>query len=268
MNVVKLMGGLGNQLFQYAFGRMLQECGKDTAYDISSCETGRHLHSAYPRPYRLDKFQITNLKVSTFIVGNPIVLDHRVGCNLDLFKLQNHNFEGYWQYLDYYIQSLPIFQQEFQLKSEVYTEEFLKLVDVILDTNSVSVHVRRGDYQTHKGVFRDLPAKYYFNAITQVKGDLFIFSDDIPWCKEIFKKEYFRGREITFVDLEDYLCLELMKFCKSNIITNSTFSWWAAFLNDNLEKIVICPKHWLGDQEIDTIHYPLSWIKSEDYVVY
>lgn len=264
MNVVIMKGGLGNQMFQYAFGRMLQECGKDTAYNVNWYKKP---NAPLSRLFQLDKFEITNLKVSDSVPGNPTVLEKRVDYNLDLFKLQNHNFEGYWQYLDYYIQSLSIFQQEFQLKASAYTEDFLKVVEKIIDTDSISVHIRRGDYLLHrKGAFRNLPAKYYFNAISQMpKGDLFIFSDDIPWCRETFKKEYFT-RKITFVDLEDFLCFELMRFCKHNIVTNSTFGWWAAFLNNNPDKIVICPQHWLGDQGIDTSHYPEEWIKIKDYV--
>ena len=119
-----------------------------------------------------------------------------------------------------------------------------------------------------KGGYSNLPMKYYFSAIKELKGDLFIFSDDIPWCKNTFIKQYFPNRTITFVDMEDYLCFELMRFCKHNIISNSTYSWWAALLNTYIDKKVIRPKHYLNDSEqlSDTYRYPKEWIKMEDFV--
>lgn len=264
------MGGLGNQMFQYSFGKVLRLFGKEVAYDISWYEVTT-AHSQYPRPFRLDKFQVVGLNTHPFMSDNPIVYGEKVGYNLGLFDLKSdNNFDGYWQYFGYYDKILPILRKEFQLKTETYTDKFLKLADKIFNSTSVSVHVRRGDYQLHRaGAFRDLPAKYYFTAIKEVEGDLFIFSDDIPWCKQTFKQEYF-SRKITFVDVEDYLAFELMKFCKHNIITNSTFSWWAAFLNENVGKKVICPIHYLGDEieYSDQYRYPKEWIKIEDYATH
>jgi hypothetical protein len=117
-------------------------------------------------------------------------------------------------------------------------------------------------------VWRDLPAQYYFTAMREIKGDFFIFSDDIPWCKETFKQVYF-SKKLTFVDIEDYLAFELMRLCKHNITTNSTFSWWTAFLNDNLDKKVYRPTHYPGvnEQDSDEYRFPKEWIKIEDYAV-
>jgi hypothetical protein len=268
MNIVKIYGGMGNQMFQYSFGRVLEEYGRDVAYDTSWYNTKAATDPAYLRFFRLDKFQITNLKLHPFISKNSFVYERRVGYNLNLFQLRNdNNFQGYWQYYSYYERIMPFLRKEFQLRTEVYTDEFLKLADIIMDTNSVSVHVRRGDYLLNrKGIFHDLPAKYYFNAIRETEGDLFIFSDDILWCKETFKKEYF-DRKITFVDVEDYLALELMKFCKHNILSNSTFGMWAALLNENPGRKVYCPTRFLGDELgfSDQYRYPKDWIKINDY---
>ena len=271
MNIVRLMGGIGNQLFQYSFGLVLESTGRDVAYDMSWYVSKGATHEAWPRPLRLDKFQIEDLKIHSFIPTNPMVYEHKVGFDMGLFGLKTDcNFEGYWQYYDYYRQVVPALQQIFQLRTEVYTEEFLKYAEQIWSGGSVSIHIRRGDYQKHrKGAFRDLPAQYYFSAIREVEGDLFIFSDDIPWCKETFKQAYYT-RKITFVDVEDYLALELMRYCKHNIITNSTFSWWAALLNQNEGKKVFCPVHYLGDSEEDSIRlrYPQEWIKLKDYATH
>jgi hypothetical protein len=102
-------------------------------------------------------------------------------------------------------------------------------------------------------------------ALSNVKGDIFIFSDDIPWCKQKFNDFY---SNITYVDLDDYLSFELMRLCKHNVTTNSTFSYWAAILNDNPDKIVVSPYKWLGDQVInDKLRFPEEWIKIPDYAV-
>lgn len=273
MNVVKVIGGIGNQFYQYAFGQVLRlRTRKEVEYDITwySGVTARNRH--YPRPLRLPMFQVSGLVVGKMIKTNPIINELRVGYNPGVFRMKNeNNFEGYWQYLDYYREVLPALRQEFQLKTEYYTDDFLKWADRIWKSESVSVHVRRGDYQLHRvGRFRDLPASYYFDAIKMIpKGDLFIFSDDLSWCQQTFRQEYF-SRNIYFVNIEDYLAFELMRFCKHNIITNSTFSWWAAWLNDYKDKKVIAPEHylWKSPEESAQLHYPEEWIKIEDYATH
>lgn len=270
MNVVKMRGGIGNQMFQYAFGKMLLKNNKSVAYDISWYNPRRTEQSQYPRPFRIPLFKLSEFDIHEFDPANPIIYEKRVGFNPKVFNMLNeNNFDGYWQYYSYYESILSDLYEEFQLRTDYYTEEFMKMAERIWNCESVAVHVRRGDYlHQRKGGYGNLPMKYYFNAIQAVKGDLFFFSDDIPWCKDTFLNAYFPNRQITFVDLEDYLCFELMRFCKHQIIPNSTFSWWAALLNDCQGKIVIRPKHFLGrtEKESDEYHYPKHWIKIEDYV--
>lgn len=269
MNVVKMRGGIGNQMFQYAFGKMLLKNSKSVAYDISWYNPRRTEQSQYPRPFRLPLFKIPPLDIHEVIPTNPTIYEKRVGYNPKVFNMINeNNFEGYWQYYSYYESILSDLYEEFQLRTDYYTEEFMKMAERIWNCESVAVHVRRGDYLLHRaGAYRNLPARYYFNAIKEIKGDLFFFSDDIPWCKDTFQKAYFANRQITFVDMEDYLCFELMRLCKHNITTNSTFSWWAALLNNYHNKVIIRPRRYLGrsEEESDTLHYPKPWIKIEDY---
>jgi len=249
MNVIKLYGGLGNQMFQYAFGRTMEFNGIQVKYDLSwFYDHSRQVHpkkwDKFPRPYRLDKFN-TNVKEGSILNQNSIK-ERRV--DLNLLKIDGCTFQGYWSSFKYSEAILDVLRHDFTLKDTSYTEEFIRLKKIITSTNSVSLHVRRGDYIGRNG-FQILPLKYYFEALLKVKGDLFIFSDDIPWCKQYFKEDYF-SRKITFIDLEDYLSFELMKFCKHNIIANSTFSRWAAYLNNNPEKIVIAPSGWgLSDRD-------------------
>jgi hypothetical protein len=248
------MGGLGNQMFQYAFGRANIN---DTRYTLSWYVKSKNVH----RPYRLDKF---NTKINLHkSIKNTIYEKHR-GFDMSLLKMDGFNFVGYWQYYPYFKDIIPCLREELVVKEQYHTKKFLALRDKITSTNSVSVHVRRGDYLVQKG-FHELPFHYYIRALGYVKGELFVFSDDISWCKSKFN-DYFSN--ITFVDIEDYLAFELMRLCKQNVTTNSTFSYWAAILNDNPNKIVISPYKWLGDQVIDDkLRFPEEWIKIPDYVV-
>lgn len=255
MNVIKVKGGLGNQLFQYSFGRAQTENNIQVKYNI---DWFRNPGNAY-RHYCLDKF--VNIRTSPLLrQKNFMERDY----NLNLLKTDNHNFGGYWQYLGYYKEILHILKKELCVKEELLTDRYYELQENI--KNSVSVHVRRGDYVGHD-TFGTLPFSYYFSASKLVKGDLYIFSDDIPWCKDIFKEDYF-SRKIIFVELgQDYLEFELMKFSKNKVICNSTFSYWAALLSDS--KTVIAPDGWLvverkenmyDKNEQNKLHYPENWI--------
>jgi len=255
MNVIKIMGGLGNQLFQYAFGRVQMCNGIDVCFDNSTYSKLQK----WPRPYRLDKFE-TNVTLGQFIKSQPTIKDPQSHCEIDLLKLKNRNFDGYWQFVQYYTDILPTLQKEFKVKSELYTDYFTHLFfEIGCKENTVSIHVRRGDYLVQ--TWGILPFTYYLQAVQHTEGDLYIFSDDVPWCKAHFKQEYF-NRQITFVNAgEDYLDFELMKRCKYNIIGSSTFSWWAAFLNENSDKKVIAPAQWLGGWIDNSLIYPKDWIK-------
>ena len=255
---------MGNQMFQYAFGEVLRSTGKNVCYDISWFNSKAANDRNYPRPLRLGKFQLSSFVIGELLPGNAWVYERRVNYNKKVFALRTAaNFEGYWQYIDYYYDVLPSLSEEFQLKTETYTENFLKWAELIWNTESISVHVRLGDYKfPQKGKFvKTIPVQYYFRAIKEApKGDLFFFSDSIDLCKEIFKPEYF-DREMHFIDIEDYLAFELMRYCKHNIITNSTFSFWAALINTNKDKVVLRPRYWqwAPDKDGDD-RYPKSWI--------
>jgi hypothetical protein len=147
----------------------------------------------------------------------------------------------------------------------------------ILSTyNSVSIHIRRGDYVSNKlfnSMLGVLPESYYFNAIKYIrtvveKPAFFVFSDDIDWCKIVFQKE----KDVFFIENEKSKRgaasdLKLISICKHNIISNSSFSWWGAWLNKNPNKIVCAPKRWVSEENIGNklIHaidiLPDKWIK-------
>ena len=235
MNIVKLCGGLGNQLFQYAFGRVQRKYyGTEVQYALVWYNKKRSID----RPFILNKFKV-DVKTRPFMSGK-IIRDPHI-FNPDLLKEDNCNFIGYWQQKEYYINILPILRKEFCVKEELYTEAFLKLREDIINSNSISVHIRRGDLLINGRDYAQ-PLNYYNEALhimKSLKSDckVFVFSDDLPWCRENFK-------DVTFVSLVEYLDFELMKLCKHQIIANSTFSWWASLLNDNPTKTIIAPVKW------------------------
>ena len=253
MNVVKLCGGLGNQMFQYAFGKSLAKLGNRTLYN-----TRFYKKPQDPvREFNLPKFNV-DINISHSL--NPRNIRERK--YRMLVNTDNCNFHGYWQDTRWFASVLDELKKEFTVKTEYYTPEYLKFKDQILNSESVALHVRHGDYVSKNSCYV-LPFGYYAKALAEVKGDLFIFSDDIPWCQRQFTPEYF-NRKITFIHLVDYLDFELMRLCKHKIIANSTFSLWAALLDG--EGTVIVPKLWrykLGETTPSGIDFkfPNNWIK-------
>lgn len=261
MNVIKIYGGLGNQLFQYSFGQAMVANGINVGYDISYFSRPQ----VYPRPYSLDRFYIGSIplgKLSKRKEINEVRLGHVM--NLDYLKMDGHNFYGYWQHPGYFDAIFSELQDQFRVQKEFYTEEFLELREKVICSNSVALHVRRTDYIQIKGHFL-LSKEYHDNAIKLMReaiGDcqFYIFSDDLPWCRKNFD-----GLG-TFVELkEDYLAFDLMRVCKHQIIANSTFSWWAARLNYTKYKKVICPARWwkndkdLARNDPAFLHPEVSW---------
>lgn len=258
MNVITFCGGLGNQFYQYAFGKTMELYGHDVAFN----STWYNKKQETPRDLSIKKFNVniteSNIRQQTI---NESAFSIRVN-NSNLERvLVNGNYKGYWQHPKYYRLVVNKLKKEFCLRPEFYTEEFSVIKDKILNAkDSVMLHIRRGDYVTKNSCYV-LPLQYYYEALLQVKGDLFIFSDDIEYCKEKFKSTYF-NRNIEFIDLPDYQSFELMKYCKLKIIANSTFSYWAALLNDNENDVVIAPKYWRVKNEmlIGLPHaYPKNW---------
>jgi hypothetical protein len=236
MNTMRLCGGLGNQLFQYAFGKAMQHTGTTVTYDVDWYERKKDIH----RPYLLDKFH-TEVSIDSLKKYKRTFREN--GFNLKSLYVDGCNCIGYWQSPLYIQKIASILKIEFCVKEEFYTSQYHQLKDKIQNTNSVSLHVRRGDYLAHKNHLV-LPLEYYswaLKMIQSLKGDceVFVFSDDIPWCKEHLPN-------FNYVEIDDYLSFELMKFSKYKIIGNSTFSWWAAYLSDSM---VIAPKRWVVKEE-------------------
>lgn len=145
------------------------------------------------------------------------------------------------------------------------------ILELILKTNSVSIHVRRGDYLSDPALGNLISKQYYIDAINYIKNKVnnptyFIFSNDIEWCRQNLDLE-----NCYYIDWnkgkESYRDMQLMSLCKHNIIPNSSFSWWGAWLNNNLEKIVVAPQRWINPkvQQSDIDIVPETWIKIRNY---
>ena len=259
MKTIKLKGGLGNQLFQYAYGRNCIEQGKNVIFDISFFKENT---TDTPRPFLLQNFNIPKSIVFTNRKENIV----KKILNKIYSKISGHyeffQSEQYFKSIEHTIRT------EITLKDPLSSTAQDLARQIKNESNSVSIHVRRGDYisnpqaYNHHGIC-DL--SYYDRAISKIKESIstphfFVFSDDIEWVKENLKLEH-----VTYVSnptLTECEELVLMSYCTHNIIANSTFSWWGAWLNQNNNKIVIAPQKWLNTnmkKQPDII--PQTWIK-------
>ena len=257
--VVQLMGGLGNQMFQYAAGRHLSRKLMATLFlDVSWLSTPFARTKKRPR-FHLDQYCIKGhilnpdsiIPVDCEVNTDDIVKDLIRNINViseQETDLQNVSrvdcvqyLKGFWQSDIYFTGSSNIIKKELVPRD---TSRISELEKEIISGNSIGIHVRRGDYLQYQDRFPVLPLSYYDSVLREFHGDheYYIFSDDPAWCRN-----HWQGREYKVVEgnapVED---LYLLSCCKHIVIANSSFSWWAAWLNDNGGKRVIAPYDWKG----------------------
>jgi hypothetical protein len=260
MIVIKISGGLGNQMLKYAYGRSLELSGKKIIFDISFFH-GYKASRDVARDFKLDKFNLqTQVKFSQ---KKHIFLDLWIKLKRKLgFKITTD-----YPNEKHFIIHTDEIRQEFVLKKEL-SNSATEILQKIETENSIALHIRHGDFVTNKithayhGVCN---LTYYHIAIKTIKEKIyhpifFIFSDDIAWAKANFS-----GEEFVFVSsptTKDYEELILMSRCYHQIIANSSFSWWGAWLNRNPHKVVIAPKKWFNSKRPDSSEIiPDNWIK-------
>ncbi len=281
MIIVKIHAGLGNQMFQYSLGRALSLRSKDELkFDLSWFnDTGDDIN----RPFKLDIFDIDIKEADENKVKNIVpgkwkrllgLYDHKkyikekhFNFDEDVINLKGDVYlDGYWQSWKYFSDFEDVIRKDLILK-DGFGAEAEKISNIIKDNNSVSLHVRRGDYVQNlktNAYHGTCSMEYYKKAIEYIKnkvGDmkLFIFSDDIEWAKE---QELFKGA--TFVShpgIKDYEEIMLMSLCKYNIVANSSFSWWGAWLNSNNNKIVVAPSKWFNVPKDTSDLIPDNWVR-------
>ncbi len=282
MIIVQIKGGLGNQLFSYAsaYG-IAKENNTELIIDRYIYDT-----SYFLRRYMLNDFPVIVEKnlvgyvpsqhmVTQLLykINRKLRLDYqykaKVITEIEEFQYQKIVTEGHNLYLNGYWQNYLYFDKYRKDITDRFTpkltlnEESNSLLKEIIESNSVAIHIRRGDYVKFKGG-KCLDISYYFRAIEKIreanpnnKHKFYIFTDDIGYCREIFNEKIevnFIGDIANFSDLEEFY---LMTKCKNFIIGNSSFSWWAAYLASYEEKVVIAPvvDMWKND------FYLPEWIK-------
>lgn len=246
-----LMGGLGNILFQIAATKSLSiKKNTDCSFPnfISHLQLINTETNHNPNLKHADEY-LQFIKINTESPKSKLETYEYPFEYSDFIPDENDFFiKGYFQTEKYFINCREEILQLF------YSDKINNLINAkysfINSINATSIHVRRGDYLKYPNRHPVLDINYYEEALKYTKQDLIIvFSDDIEWCKNNIKHE----KTLFIVDEKDYIELFLMSKCKNNIISNSSFSWWGAWLNRNINKTVIAPRTWVG-AELDYIN--------------
>lgn len=291
MLISNIIGGLGNQMFQYAAARALSlKLGLPLKLDTRDF-SGYKLHQGFElnRLFNCNAEIATNNDLAKTIGWHRVKLAQRFLRKPQLKKIRHENYvvephfnywsgikqlrdnvylDGYWQSEQYFIEFADNIRTEFTFKLPL-SDKNIEISNLISQVNAVSLHVRRGDYvsspktsATHGLCSLD----YYRAAIEYVSAYVshpyfFIFSDDMTWVKDNLDI----GPSAFFIDhntnQESYNDMRLMSACKHNIIANSSFSWWGAWLNQNAEKIVIAPKQWFSKSTDTSDLIPAAWVR-------
>lgn len=287
MIVVRIWEGLGNQMFQYAFAKALQlRQGVNVCLDYDSQINRASDQKRTPRDYQLSNFRIT-LDTSVNIQNQYFFLDGRTAFNRSIKSLAQKSLYpykyyeekdeafkpelldikgncyiwGWFQNQKYFIEYENVIRKEFHLKEKIRIDKQLR--DILVKENTVAVHIRRGDYKKSNNI---LPLLYYERAFKYIKDRVekpvfCVFSDEIDWVKRNLMIEgeyYFVNESHTLTDCEELI---VMSHCKHDIIANSTYSWWGAWLNNFEKKIVIGPRKWFLHSKAEYDIMPDNWIK-------
>ncbi len=287
MIITRLIGGLGNQMFQYAAGRALALANScQLKLDISTFDY-----------YALRRYELNLLNINAEI-ANPEDIALLAGSQFRLARVvrrklkwrkkthfverkdfsfdpvflsltQPAYLDGYWQSYKYHECYAVQIRDELTFNTPLSGKN-LKVAEQIVRTNSVSVHIRRGDYVSNPGTARihgSVGVNYYDDAIRRICHEVtapvfFVFSDDLTWAQNNLRLR----NNATFVShncgKSSFEDMRLMSLCKHNIIANSSFSWWGAWLNRNPEKMVIAPKRWLNIESLSTTDLiPNTWTR-------
>ena len=289
MIISRVHGGFGNQLFQYAIAKSLSlkfcipfkldlsPMSKYNLHNFDLAEFNIAFNVASPKdikeiiPFsnnlimRADRY-IQKMGIPTF---NNIYFEQEP-FKFDDIKLKTPSIYlyGYWQSYKYFNDYRSEIFSDVILK-DCLDEKNLAVKSAIKETNSISIHIRRGDYVKNlktASVHGVIGVDYYHKAI-DIMNDMvespeyFIFSDDIEWAKENLRDSGNFNYIDLNIDKKPVYDFELMRHCRHNIIANSTFSWWAAYLNNHTNKKIIAPKRWLNQNKVFEDLFPKEWLK-------
>ena len=274
--VIQTIGGMGNQLFQYAFayslakrnnGEFFLDLTGFKDYKLRNFELNNFNLEYKPAPDELiDKLKVKKLFNKTFIK------EKNSKYNKNFLKIKKDAyFRGFWQTERYFKEYESDIKELFKFKNLDFIQNH-ELLNEIKSSNSISINVRLGDYvndPTTAAIFHVCTQKYYRNAIEYIKQNVenprfFVYSDDLEGAKNYLPQDV----EYTFCNgaswQEDFY---FMQNAKHAIIPNSSFAWWAAYLNPNPNKIILAPKNWFakGAKQDYTNIVPQNWIKIENF---
>ncbi len=264
MIIVKVWGGIGNQLFQYVFGQYLRfRYNQEVYYDNNSFISTDHLRK--PELYALDaeikydnrcsfsktrgvKNRILRFMFQTHPKHHYIAEESPIPQNYNADHV--YFFQGYWQDIKYY-EWLQSYVPYFTIRLQEWPNELVEIrKEIVSIENSVSIHIRRGDYFKPENIkiFGVCDAAYYEKGIQVMtendpNAKMFVFSDDLQWVKD----NLHLPEDAIYVpnyEVSQFAYIELMSLCKDHIISNSSFSWWGAVLNAHKGSNVICPNKW------------------------
>lgn len=298
MKIVNIIGGLGNQMFQYAFAIVLKSENPfekvliDTShfhYLFFNHWRGSHLHNGYEIDIIFPNANLKHasffqlIKVTWFVPNYvisrivrklfPLRKTEIIQKRHDIFRYQpevlsihgNRYYEGNWESVNYYIKYRNLIQNIFSHdKPDVENSQY---IEMIKSTESVGIHIRRGDYLKYPKYQGICTLEYYKKAIDDIILDgkshiFYIFSNDISWCEKNIK-QLVQGQSVIMINNNkgnlSYWDMFLMTYCKDLIIANSSFSWWGAFLN-NRNGRVYAPQRWINEDRVFDIWMP-EWKK-------
>lgn len=268
MVIAHLIGGLGNQMFQYAAARALSSAKKETLLLDTSSFASYTLHQG---------FELSKLFAGEICIARDTDVKHVLGWQTAprirnylhrpklawlrkaslIIEPSFHYWSGlqrapddcylmgYWQSERYFFDVAEEVRKDFTFKLDMSPQN-IETADKIRNTNAVSLHVRRGDY-VNNSVYATCTRDYYRTAILHLSKHVnaptfFVFSDDIDWVKNNLDIDF----PLHYVNhnkgSESYNDMRLMSMCQHNIIANSSFSWWGAWLNPSADKVVVAPK--------------------------
>ena len=277
MRLIKMTGGLGNQMFIYALYLQMKKRFSSVQIDLSDM-----VHYKVHHGYEMNR--IFNLPKTEFCINQKLkkvleflffktILERKQNGSLKAYT-KNYTwpfiyFKGFYQSEKYFSEIKDEIRQAFTFNLNIANAQSLEMMKQIdADDKAVSLHIRRGDYLQPKhwesiGCVCQLP--YYQNALSELEKRIpnpsyYVFSDDIDWVKENIPLE--NATYINWNKGEDsWQDMMLMSHCRNHIICNSTFSWWGAWLNPREDKVVIIPEKWFNHSEAPYI-YPDGWIKT------
>ena len=289
MFIVEVDGGLGNQMFKYAFVKQLEKVYPKTRvrayisdkknYELEqvfgiklkecSWKMAASLSDDYPKnaPFHSIFKPLSKVRQVLFGHKDTCIKQDDGTCFYPecyhLNQLYEYYFQGVWANAEYLTGIEDEIKKDFIFRNELSETNKLYL-SKIMNSCSIGIHVRRGDYVSIGASLCD--EEYYRAAINYIRSkttnpNFFIFSDEIEYCRKIFK-EY---KDFTYIEkntgTQSYVDMQLMSNCKHNIIANSTFSFWGAYLNSNLDKIVVAPNVGIGTIDFNTPFACSEWIK-------